>query len=67
MFFFFLNQHLYNYELSQIVKVIECLEKSSGKVALPTNESNFDEKLFKGKMRSDLKPLHVIQPEGPSY
>lgn len=37
-------------------------------VKIPTETHNYDPKLLpEGFLRKDLKPLQVVQPEGPSF
>ena len=44
----------------KVVKIIECRPGNNGKVPLPHEESNYDEKEFKGTFREDLKTLQVL-------
>lgn len=37
-------------------------------VSIPTETSNYDPKFLpEGFLRKDLKPLQVVQPDGPSF
>ena len=37
-----------------------------GEISIPPNDGNYSQK-YQKKFRTDLKPLEIIQPEGPSF
>lgn len=38
-----------------------------GKAPFAKLDSNYHHALLQGKPRSDIKPLDIVQPEGPSF
>lgn len=48
----------------QVVR-IECAWK--GQPPFPKQNGNYHHALLEGPVRSDIKPLDIVQPEGPSF
>ncbi|KAF8068451.1 maoI [Scenedesmus sp. PABB004] len=49
------------------LRAVVRIDKHSVPPAVPAADSNYHSELFPGPWRSDLKPLDVVQPEGPSF
>ncbi|WIA30543.1 hypothetical protein OEZ86_000626 [Tetradesmus obliquus] len=53
--------------VDMLQKCVVAIDKHSKAPQIPASDSNYHAELFPGPWRQDIKPLNVLQPEGPSF
>ena len=67
------HDYAWGHPVDQLVAFVDMIERrvvrilDDGPAAIPMGDDNFEDPEITGPLRTDLKPLHITQPEGPSF
>ncbi|WP_336647794.1 primary-amine oxidase [Microbacterium sp. MMO-10] len=67
------HDYAWGHPVDQLVAFVDMIERKvvriidDGPAAIPMANDNFEDPEITGPLRTDLKPLHITQPEGPSF
>ncbi|MDF2509116.1 MAG: histamine oxidase, partial [Microbacterium sp.] len=67
------GDYAWGHPIDQLVAFVDMIERrvvrilDDGPSADPLTNGNFESPELTGPLRTDLKPLHITQPEGPSF
>ena len=67
------HDYAWGHPVDQLVAFVDMIERKvvriidDGPATIPMGDDNFEDPEITGPLRTDLKPLHITQPEGPSF